>query len=215
MDSSVVELFNGIGAGTFILLCITLCTFLSVVLSKGISIAEKHRNKVKDETMEEVSMDNLKESVETLIASVDTLTNKVETLNTEFYDFKDKTSTTQTEMQNEIGKLNDQIKEIEGELLVISESNKSAIRSYIVSEYQKWMKLGFIDVYSLSLIEDRFNDYSNLHGNTFIYDLMQQIRRLKTKSYITDENGNDPIKYFADHPEKHPKYNSSNSESST
>ena len=29
---------------------------------------------------------------------------------------------------------------------------------------------------------------------------------MQYKSCITDENGNDPIKYFDEHPEKHPKY---------
>ena len=49
----------------------------------------------------------------------------------------------------------------------LANSNMADIRSFIVNEYHKWMKAGYIDVYSMSVIQDKFEYYSN--GQHFSY----------------------------------------------
>ena len=62
---------------------------------------------------------------------------------------------------------------------LLSESNKDAIKSYITKEHhcfcyeQKW-----IDDYSLDCLEKRFAHYIKLGGNSFIKDLMEELRSL-------------------------------------
>lgn len=62
---------------------------------------------------------------------------------------------------------------------LLSDSNKDAIKSYITKEHhffcyeQKW-----IDDYSLDCLEKRFAHYKKFGGNSFIEDLMEELRAL-------------------------------------
>ena len=62
---------------------------------------------------------------------------------------------------------------------LLSESNKDAIKSYITKEHhyfcyeQRW-----IDDYSLDCLEKRFAHYKKFGGNSFIEDLMKELRSL-------------------------------------
>lgn len=62
---------------------------------------------------------------------------------------------------------------------LLSDSNKDSIKSYITKEHhffcyeQKW-----IDDYSLDCLEKRFAHYKKLGGNSFIEDLMEELRDL-------------------------------------
>ena len=56
------------------------------------------------------------------------------------------------------------------------------------------------------IIEDRYGVYRSFNGNTFVKDLMVQMRQLPSKPKIVNEKGEDPIKYFELHPDHHPKF---------
>ena len=62
---------------------------------------------------------------------------------------------------------------------LLSDSNKDSIKSYITKEHhffcyeQKW-----IDDYSLDCLEKRFAHYKKFGGNSFIEDLMEELRAL-------------------------------------
>lgn len=62
---------------------------------------------------------------------------------------------------------------------LLSDSNKDSIKSYVTKEHhffcyeQKW-----IDDYSLDCLEKRFAHYKKFGGNSFIEDLMEELRAL-------------------------------------
>ena len=58
--------------------------------------------------------------------------------------------------------------------------NKNDIKAWITKEHHHFTdpSIGWIDDYSLDCIEKRYSDYLALGGNSFILDLMQEIRAL-------------------------------------
>lgn len=85
------------------------------------------------------------------------------------------------------------------ELLI--DSDKENIKSLLLSHYYRWTKLGKIDLYTLNTLEEKFKKYKKENGNTFVEDLMKQMRSLPKVVNLVHENEVDPIGYFRNHPE--------------
>lgn len=77
----------------------------------------------------------------------------------------------QEQLSKEIKKINDTIK-------VLIHSDKDDIKSFITKEYHHFMAQGWIDDYSLDCIEKRYKHYIDEGGNSFIGQLMVEIRTL-------------------------------------
>lgn len=63
-------------------------------------------------------------------------------------------------------------------LKLLVESDREAIRSDIVKEYHYFIKRGWIDDFSLDTLEKRFVFYQEEGGNSYIYNLMEDLRDL-------------------------------------
>ena len=217
MDKTAIDWLNDnltIGIGTFIALLFFTLTIFNTINA----IRDKISNKIRNETLENEDLKNLKDSVNKLITTVDTLKQSVDNVNTHLVETENKFTTNIESSNNKIdnvlapklSKLEAHVNDIETEeraaLDNITEYNKLAIKSFIITEYRKWMELGHIDIYQLSIIEDQFKIYTDVyHGNTFILEMMNQLRKLSAHPVITDDDGNDPIHYFELHPENDPR----------
>ena len=91
----------------------------------------------------------------------------------------------------QIGELKDSIEEIRDLISLLIQSDKDAIKAYITKQHHTFVyKKGWIDDYSLNCIEQRYNHYKDQGGNSFIGNLMQQLRQLpKQPSNETDKKG--------------------------
>lgn len=217
MDKTAIDWLNDnltIGIGTFIALLFFALTIFNTINA----IRDKISNKIRNETLEDEDIKNLKDSVNKLITTVDTLKQSVDSVNTHLVETENKFTTNIESSNNKIdnvltpklSELEAHVNDIETEeraaLDNITEYNKLAIKSFIITEYRKWMELGHIDIYQLSIIEDQFKIYTDVyHGNTFILEMMNQLRKLSAHPVITDDDGNDPIHYFELHPENDPR----------
>ena len=217
MDKTAIDWLNDnltIGIGTFIALLFFALTIFNTINA----IRDKISNKIRNETLEDEDIKNLKDSVNKLITTVDTLKQSVDSVNTHLVETENKFTTNIESSNNKIdnvltpklSELEAHVNDIETEeraaLDNITEYNKLAIKSFIITEYRKWMELGHIDIYQLSIIEDQFKIYTDVyHGNTFILEMMNQLRKLSAQPVITDDDGNDPIHYFELHPENDPR----------
>lgn len=217
MDRVVIDWLNDnltIGIGTVIALLFFILTIFNTITT----ISDKFSNKVRNETLEDEDLKNLKDSVNKLINTVDTIKESVDNVKTRLIETETKFTANIESNNNKIDnvltpKLNNlesHVNDIETEERValdnITEYNKLAIKSFIITEYRKWMELGHIDIYQLSIIEDQFKIYTDIyHGNTFILEMMNQLRKLSAQPVITDDDGNDPIHYFELHPENDPR----------
>lgn len=61
----------------------------------------------------------------------------------------------------------------------LTKSDKDDIKAYITNQYHYFVDgKGWIDDYSMDCIEKRYDMYKTYKGNTFIDDLMEQLRAL-------------------------------------
>ena len=71
-----------------------------------------------------------------------------------------------------------QIQEMRDIIDILEASDRDAIKSYITKEYKYYTKEGWIDDYSLEILEKRFHHYELEGGNSFILKLMEELRAL-------------------------------------
>lgn len=90
-----------------------------------------------------------------------------------------KLETGQTEVLTAISNLTDNVGSLAGNVDLLISSDRDAIKAFITSQHhflcydQKW-----IDDYTLDCIEKRYDHYVEEHGNSFIEQLMNEIRSL-------------------------------------
>ena len=97
-------------------------------------------------------------------------------------------------------KINDTFKTINQQIGMLIESDKEAIKSYIVKEHHFFVyEQGWIDDYSLECLERRFSVYEQEHGNSFVKGLVNEIRELPKQP---PENERDKYENTAEHVKK-------------
>ena len=84
-----------------------------------------------------------------------------------------------TEISQELQKTNIAVEQLKA-------SDKDDIKAYITEQRHYFCyRLGYIDDYNLDCIEKRYQHYvDDYHGNSFVADLMKEIRQLPKKSNI-------------------------------
>lgn len=77
----------------------------------------------------------------------------------------------------------DVIENLNQKIDLLINSDKDSIKAYITKEHHYFTnpKVGWIDDYSLDCIERRYGHYQEEGGNSFIGDLMHDLRRLPKK----------------------------------
>lgn len=79
----------------------------------------------------------------------------------------------------EIEELKENLSEIKNLVNLLIESDKDAIKAYITKQHHYFVyEKGWIDDYSLNCIEQRYNHYKDQGGNSFIGNLMTELRQL-------------------------------------
>lgn len=125
------------------------------------------------------AMDNDKNIAE----SIEKISDSITTLSEEFGAFREETKNTLSVMENKQ-------KAYSEEISTLMESDKEAIKAYIIEQYQKYYKLKYIDIYTMECIEKRYEKYLKENGNTFISILMKRLRALPTKYVVNDPDLN-------------------------
>ena len=72
------------------------------------------------------------------------------------------------------------ISDINTNLTLIQTALMNDIRAWITDKHHTFTEQGWIDVHSLECIEQRYSDYRVFGGNSFVGDLMEEIRQLPT-----------------------------------
>ena len=79
--------------------------------------------------------------------------------------------------------LKNTINEIKAAIDLLTESDRDDIKAYITREHHYFCYvLGYIDDYNLDCLERRFRHYEDEGGNSFVSDLMKDIRALPKKA---------------------------------
>lgn len=76
-------------------------------------------------------------------------------------------------------KVVDSINELSNNVHILMDSDKDAIKAYITREHHYFCyQKGWIDDYSLDCLERRYQHYVEENGNSFIKQLMEEVRAL-------------------------------------
>lgn len=76
-------------------------------------------------------------------------------------------------------KMSESINKLSANVELLIDSDKDDIKSFITKEYHYFVEQkGWIDKFSFDCIEKRFNHYKDEGGNSFIEDLMSELRQL-------------------------------------
>ena len=97
-------------------------------------------------------------------------------------------------LRQDIEKQSTQIDEIKKLITTIMEkidmlvsSDKDSIKANITKEYHHYIKKGWIDDYTINCIEKRYSHYQDEGGNSFIANLMDELRKLPLHPSTTPE----------------------------
>lgn len=89
------------------------------------------------------------------------------------------------DMQKKTG---EDIKQLSSHIDLLMESDKDDIKAWITREHHYFCyTLGYIDDYSLDCIEKRYKHYQDEGGNSFIADLMKELRALPKRVSIGEK----------------------------
>lgn len=100
---------------------------------------------------------------------------KIEAHQREYEELKER----QTELALRQDKLEGHLNNFEQKIDLLIESDKDDIKSYITEKYDLFVKgIGSIDKYNLDCVERRYEHYKEENGNSFVADLVAEIRRL-------------------------------------
>ena len=112
-----------------------------------------------------------KKQIETILAEIKSLKEEIQAqkqeynvLKSDIYDFKQ-------HYENKEGEHKETLK-------LLIESDRDAIKSFIVKEYHHFIDQQWIDDFSLDTIEKRFDHYKEEGGNSYICNLMKDLRDL-------------------------------------
>ena len=74
--------------------------------------------------------------------------------------------------------INKKIGDLENQLKQLTESDKHDIKGWIVEKHHQLMKKGWVDDFTMDTLEYRYSDYVAEDGNSYIADLMTELRAL-------------------------------------
>lgn len=87
--------------------------------------------------------------------------------------------------------IKDNIASIQKAIQILTESDKDDIKAWITEKHHYFCyQIGWIDDYSLDCIEKRYGHYKDEGGNTFIDELMEEIRALpkRSETFLKENN---------------------------
>lgn len=83
------------------------------------------------------------------------------------------------QQDKQLQKIQEEISNIQRDMKILMQSDKDAIKFAITKEHHYFCyELGFIDDYSLDCLERRYSHYKDQGGNSFIAELMSDLRSL-------------------------------------
>lgn len=203
MNPQLVSILDNIGAGTFISGAIVLIT-AGIALYKLIKKTKNEMDqRTKDKVLEDKKREEEAESLEVLIDKMASLESKFDQQSNELRSYVDgrlETMTTRIEgneklvkklrtevmdYKNTTDKILETIHKIDEKIGILIDSDKETIRTFIMTEYNKWViDKKEIDLISLQNIERLYTKYLEEIGDSgdeFIEKLIKELRNLPTK----------------------------------
>jgi len=92
------------------------------------------------------------------------------------------------EFQSELKHITETVDKTNAEIKILKESDKDDIKAFITREHHYFCYTkGWIDDFSMDCIEKRYGHYVEEEGNSFVLDLMTELRALPKQEPKTDK----------------------------
>ena len=128
---------------------------------------------------------NLKNMNADFSSTIDNLNQQMEVLSktvSEIKESSDESDATLVEKMNQYEtrqeEINAKIDAVHESMNLLIESDKESIRSFITLQYYECQEKGYIEVYVLQALEDRYEKYLIENGDSFIANLVKEMRKL-------------------------------------
>lgn len=191
MEGEVLAWLNQIHGGTMIAILIVFGGAFLSVLKVIRNAAEKHKTYVEAQTRKRIADQEFQNRMLDMVKQVEKMNSDIQKIKVQIDKESGNRDKEIKEIRKKITETSDRQKETESKLTKMSDnitllidSDKNKIKSFITSEYHKWMDLKYIDIYSLAGIEDQFDKYKKEHGNTFVEELVQELRKLPKRTSV-------------------------------
>ena len=203
MDQNLVDFLNNFGAGTSIAGIVLIGSFIYMIYKKIKGFKNNYDNTHRQKVLEDEHQKQESENVEKIIGKVSELETKIDDQNKDLKNYVDEKyevlenrinandnvvsdlNKSVLATNNALSQISESLLKIDKSIDVLLDSDCETIRSFIMSEYCKWVEdKGEIDLITLQNIERMYKKYLEEVGeNTdeFIDKLVNEIRQLPTK----------------------------------
>lgn len=192
METGVIEWLNQtFGAGTFIAISIFLGGIIVTLVTALIRILKAYGKRVKRKTEKHKEEQIFREKMIKMIDEVSELKKTVEGIDEQMKKTTEETDEKMEELSQKLERreiensaASKRVEEMGEMITLLVESDKDQIKSYITSEYHKWMAKEYIDIYAMATIEGIFTNYRKEKGNSFVDGLVRELRKLPKRTEI-------------------------------
>ena len=195
MNQTVVDFFNSLSPfaiGSGLALIAALGAFVIGVLKALKKFHETYstwviENNDKREDLEKMhksieeiytSVQNINESIKTVSDNMVEVVSTVQQLEAESKEGDEKLANRIDDYEKSVTSLSSKLKAISDKTDMIIESDKDSMKSYITDKYYECTHKGFIEIHTLEILEKTYKNYLDRNGNTFVSDLMDELREL-------------------------------------
>lgn len=191
MEGTFIDFMNSVAPGLGIALSvIVVCGGFILKAYKTLKkqIAEhdaeilQRANESRDNTEFKDEMLELAKSVRDMSANFNSAITDINTKMSEFKELSEEKDraiiTRMTKYEEKQEQINTKIDVVHSNMNLLIESDKESIRSFITLQYYDSQAKGYIEVYVLQALEDRYQKYLQENGDSFIANLMVEMRAM-------------------------------------
>lgn len=154
------------------------CALFAIAAKEFLTIKDFFKKRTDDKYNEE---NNEKKQIETILESIKNLEKSI-------YKLEDENQKLHKDIKDLYGYWKTKEQEFHKILQLLIESDKDAIKSFIVKEHHHHMREQWIDDFSLDTIEKRYGHYKEEGGNSYVGDLIQDLRSLPNYPISINKN---------------------------
>lgn len=196
MPQEFIDYLNqNFGAGTFIVIIATLIGFYFHLKSK----VDAYKKRIQDDCEEENDADNEREekeqNLENQLRSISEQVNNISQALVEIKDSNDQLrqetvsqdhaitelKDSVTALSSNVNKLERGMGEMNAKVVLLIDNDKEDTKAFLLAQHEKWTQLHYIDIKVMDICEKKFDSYLEENGNTFVKDIMEDLRALEKR----------------------------------
>lgn len=154
---------------------------LALAAKEFISFVDWVKKKVDSFKQEEILDQKEQDKIDSYDAKLKANSDKILSLENRMSGLEQRIEKTEKEFQTFLkqqNEINDNLQALVKKVNILLESDKEDIKAYVTEKHHFYIHRGWIDDFTLECIEKRFQCYKEEDGNSFVENLVNDLRRL-------------------------------------